>query len=334
MPEEQRRDQNAALPQKKRKSPDDDGSPSPPSSTRNNKAGGCHSGAVLGVPVTTVQSSSGNDRDPGGDGAKPFRLPNGGWQEGGKPAEDGDNRARLVWSQELHNRFLNALSHLGLSLAVPKSILGLMEVDGMTRENIASHLQKYRLFLKKMGGYSSKDTVSADRLQELHEENVRREAMHEAMHEAALSVDESDSNVAAVDQPRLRNVAEGIPITAYMPTETHVMKMEKELLDPRNLQYRYPAFLGVGPPAGRVAECPPQPECGAHVDVHRALQSEAFDEKAAEALAGTAGGQGGRVRRRPRATTDRDDKDGANQEMMVVANKLRNAIGDDSDDGI
>eukprot|EP00889_Picochlorum_renovo_P007513 jgi/Picre1/34543/NNA_002011.t1 len=60
-----------------------------------------------------------------------------------------DRKMRLVWSQELHNRFLNALSHLGLKKAVPKNILGLMNVEGMTRENVASHLQKYRLYLKK-----------------------------------------------------------------------------------------------------------------------------------------------------------------------------------------
>lgn len=31
-------------------------------------------------------------------------------------------KSRLVWTQELHNRFLNALSHLGLRAAVPKSM--------------------------------------------------------------------------------------------------------------------------------------------------------------------------------------------------------------------
>ncbi len=117
-----------------------------------------------------------------------------------------NKRSRLVWTQELHNRFINALSHLvgaaggglpesqaqaerqppgqggsrcnvpcmqclsararaapltlskmtppltscvrscsgvlqGLKNAVPKSILAMMNVVGMTRENVASHLQ-------------------------------------------------------------------------------------------------------------------------------------------------------------------------------------------------
>lgn len=36
--------------------------------------------------------------------------------------------------------------------AVPKTILRMMNVEGMTRENVASHLQKYRLHLKRQAG--------------------------------------------------------------------------------------------------------------------------------------------------------------------------------------
>lgn len=37
----------------------------------------------------------------------------------------------------------------GVDSAVPKAILDLMQVDGLTRENVASHLQKHRIQLKK-----------------------------------------------------------------------------------------------------------------------------------------------------------------------------------------
>ncbi|CAI5476420.1 unnamed protein product [Closterium sp. Yama58-4] len=36
--------------------------------------------------------------------------------------------------------------------AVPKRILEIMNVQGLTRENVASHLQKYRLYLKRLSG--------------------------------------------------------------------------------------------------------------------------------------------------------------------------------------
>ncbi|KAL4203328.1 hypothetical protein AMTRI_Chr01g103470 [Amborella trichopoda] len=63
-------------------------------------------------------------------------------------------RPRLVWTPQLHKRFVDAVAHLGIKNAVPKTIMQLMNVDGLTRENVASHLQKYRLYLKRMQGLS------------------------------------------------------------------------------------------------------------------------------------------------------------------------------------
>ncbi|KAL3632589.1 hypothetical protein CASFOL_025573 [Castilleja foliolosa] len=63
-------------------------------------------------------------------------------------------RPRLVWTPQLHKRFVDAVAHLGIKNAVPKTIMQLMSVDGLTRENVASHLQKYRLYLKRMQGNS------------------------------------------------------------------------------------------------------------------------------------------------------------------------------------
>eukprot|EP00232_Nephroselmis_pyriformis_P029056 CAMPEP_0182864236 /NCGR_PEP_ID=MMETSP0034_2-20130328/7064_1 /TAXON_ID=156128 /ORGANISM="Nephroselmis pyriformis, Strain CCMP717" /LENGTH=314 /DNA_ID=CAMNT_0024996487 /DNA_START=115 /DNA_END=1055 /DNA_ORIENTATION=+ len=61
-------------------------------------------------------------------------------------------KARVVWSVELHQQFVNAVNQLGIEKAVPKRILDLMNVSGLTRENVASHLQKYRLYLKRLSG--------------------------------------------------------------------------------------------------------------------------------------------------------------------------------------
>lgn len=46
--------------------------------------------------------------------------------------------------------------------AVPKRILDLMEVPTLTRENVASHLQKYRLYLKKMKAKIAEATGADD----------------------------------------------------------------------------------------------------------------------------------------------------------------------------
>ncbi|KAK9147719.1 hypothetical protein Scep_006476 [Stephania cephalantha] len=59
-------------------------------------------------------------------------------------------KPRVVWTPLLHDQFLEAIDTLGIEKAVPKKILELMSVPGLTRENVASHLQKYRLFIKRL----------------------------------------------------------------------------------------------------------------------------------------------------------------------------------------
>ncbi|KAG1327728.1 transcription factor MYBC1-like [Cocos nucifera] len=83
-----------------------------------------------------------------------FDIPGGGGGAGEEPART-LKRPRLVWTPQLHKRFVDAVAHLGIKNAVPKTIMQLMSVDGLTRENVASHLQKYRLYLKRMQGLSS-----------------------------------------------------------------------------------------------------------------------------------------------------------------------------------
>merc|ERR1711951_120580 len=62
---------------------------------------------------------------------------------------DSQQKRRFVWSPELHSRFEAAVNALGLDAAKPKSILRLMNVEGLTKANIKSHLQKYRCLMQK-----------------------------------------------------------------------------------------------------------------------------------------------------------------------------------------
>ncbi|KAJ6356563.1 hypothetical protein OIU78_004619 [Salix suchowensis] len=68
-------------------------------------------------------------------------------------------KPRVVWSVELHQQFVSAVNQLGIDKAVPKRILELMNVPGLTRENVASHLQKFRLYLKRLSGVAQQGSL-------------------------------------------------------------------------------------------------------------------------------------------------------------------------------
>ncbi|GJV50028.1 CheY-like superfamily protein [Tanacetum coccineum] len=64
----------------------------------------------------------------------------------GASMEDEQNKEklkknRITWTSELHQKFVRAITILGIPNAVPKKILELMNVPGLRREHVASHLQ-------------------------------------------------------------------------------------------------------------------------------------------------------------------------------------------------
>ncbi|XP_054824889.1 two-component response regulator ARR14-like [Prosopis cineraria] len=61
-------------------------------------------------------------------------------------------KRRVVWTAELHEKFVGVVEQLGYDKAVPKQILESMDVPFLTRENVASHLQKYRINRKEREG--------------------------------------------------------------------------------------------------------------------------------------------------------------------------------------
>ncbi|WVZ61595.1 hypothetical protein U9M48_011447 [Paspalum notatum var. saurae] len=67
-------------------------------------------------------------------------------QQAAQQQQQQARKARRCWSPELHRQFVTALSQLGgPQVATPKQIRELMKVDGLTNDEVKSHLQKYRL---------------------------------------------------------------------------------------------------------------------------------------------------------------------------------------------
>ncbi|XP_060174989.1 transcription factor PCL1-like isoform X2 [Lycium barbarum] len=124
-----------------------------------------------------------DETDQGSEPRKIRRVESGGTEEADSALCNEDDssakalkRPRLVWTPQLHKRFIEVVAHLGIKNAVPKTIMQLMNVEGLTRENVASHLQKYRLYTKRMQGQSNEGPSSSDHLftsspapQNLHE---------------------------------------------------------------------------------------------------------------------------------------------------------------------
>ncbi|KAL0915364.1 hypothetical protein M5K25_015776 [Dendrobium thyrsiflorum] len=101
--------------------------------------------AVLAPPeAPAVSSTLGGRRDGGEDLEKEA-------EEGRSLATAQSNRKqRRCWSPALHRKFLNALEQLGGShSATPKQIRDMMMVDGLTNDEVKSHLQKYRLHMRR-----------------------------------------------------------------------------------------------------------------------------------------------------------------------------------------
>ncbi|XP_019190939.1 PREDICTED: two-component response regulator-like APRR2 isoform X2 [Ipomoea nil] len=59
-------------------------------------------------------------------------------------------KLKVDWTPELHKKFVKAVEQLGVDAAIPSRILEVMKVEGLTRHNVASHLQKYRMHRRQI----------------------------------------------------------------------------------------------------------------------------------------------------------------------------------------
>ena len=120
---------------------DDRGSTPPPIAVVGNEAGKNNkNGEIQGIKNCEegIRTQSGP-----GDGATIERspsLPSSGIQIKDSTASSASRpekmkKRRLIWTPELHLKFFKAVCELGLENAVPKAIVNVMNVPGMTREN-------------------------------------------------------------------------------------------------------------------------------------------------------------------------------------------------------
>ncbi|CAH8362995.1 unnamed protein product [Eruca vesicaria subsp. sativa] len=69
-------------------------------------------------------------------------------------------KQRRCWTPELHRRFVDALQQLGgPGVATPKQIREHMQEEGLTNDEVKSHLQKYRLHIRKHDSNPEKQSV-------------------------------------------------------------------------------------------------------------------------------------------------------------------------------
>ncbi|KAA8531741.1 hypothetical protein F0562_006542 [Nyssa sinensis] len=73
----------------------------------------------------------------------------------GKSEHQQQKKQRRCWSPELHGLFVNAIQQLGGARAIPKQIRELMQVDGLTNDEVKSHLQRYKLHIQKLPASSA-----------------------------------------------------------------------------------------------------------------------------------------------------------------------------------
>nr|XP_018678067.1 PREDICTED: two-component response regulator-like APRR2 isoform X1 [Musa acuminata subsp. malaccensis] len=67
-------------------------------------------------------------------------------------ARNNRKKMKVDWTPELHRQFVQVVEQLGIDQAIPSKIVELMKVEGLTRHNVASHLQvhtKHSLLRRK-----------------------------------------------------------------------------------------------------------------------------------------------------------------------------------------
>uniref|UniRef100_A0A0A9CL96 HTH myb-type domain-containing protein n=1 Tax=Arundo donax TaxID=35708 RepID=A0A0A9CL96_ARUDO len=105
---------------------------------------------AMPAPDLSLSSPAIDGTCPAAPSATSSAVTDAGAQRQQQQQQEAQRKARRCWSPELHRRFVAALQRLGgAQVATPKQIRELMKVDGLTNDEVKSHLQKYRLHTRR-----------------------------------------------------------------------------------------------------------------------------------------------------------------------------------------
>ena len=116
-------------------------------------------------------------------------------------------KKRLVWTPELHERFVKAIDAVGLNHAVPKTLITIMNVDGLTTEHVKSHLQKYRNSLRKEAAEEARE----------RERKQSAEAATGATRQSVMGVPLGASAKVASDAAATSSPRSSVPVISHGP---------------------------------------------------------------------------------------------------------------------
>ncbi|KAK7283117.1 hypothetical protein RIF29_12414 [Crotalaria pallida] len=160
-------------------------------------------------------------------------------------------KPRVVWSVELHRKFVAAVNQLGIEKAVPKKILDMMNVEKLTRENVASHLQKYRLYLKRISCVANQQANMVAALGSTDPSYLRMGSVSGVGHLQTLSGSGQFHNSAFGSFPpsgmisRL-NTPSGLNMHGFPPSGVRQLGQSQNLINPTNDQLKFqPAIVPV-----------------------------------------------------------------------------------------
>ncbi|XP_027331145.1 two-component response regulator ARR12 [Abrus precatorius] len=167
-------------------------------------------------------------------------------------------KPRVVWSVELHRKFVAAVNQLGVDKAVPKKILDLMNVEKLTRENVASHLQKYRLYLKRISCVANQQANMVAALGSADTSYLRMGSLSGVGHLQTLSGPQQFYNNAfrpfsPVGMIGRMNTSVGLNVNGLPTSETlqlgHAQSLNNSINDPLNFHpiQAMPMSVGIDP---------------------------------------------------------------------------------------